>query len=145
MIAVDTNVLVFADREELPRHEDALRVLRGLAEGHEPWALPVFVVGEYLRVVTHPRLFDPPTPLADALGQIDALLASPTARLLLPGPHFLPLLDDLLRAADGRGNLVFDGQIAAVCREHGATLLTEDRDFARFGVRTCALDDFSVE
>ena len=113
MIAVDTNILVYANREESALHAAALRALRNLAEGDEAWAIPVFCVGEFLRVISHDRLFDPPTPMLD--------------------DRYLRLLRSLLEESSTRGNLVFDAQIAAVCLEHGATtLLTEDRDFARF-------------
>ena len=63
MIAIDTNILVYAHREELPLHRKARARLVGLAEGFEPWALPVFCLGEFLRVVTHPKVFDPPSTL----------------------------------------------------------------------------------
>lgn len=133
MIAVDTNILVFADREESARHADALRALHLLAEGDEAWAIPIFCIGEFLRVVSHDRLFDPPTPVRDAYDSIGSLLASPSARLLMPGDGYLRLLPSLIEESRVEGNLVFDAQIAAVCLEHGATtLLTEDRDFARF-------------
>ncbi|MCE2725937.1 MAG: PIN domain-containing protein [Planctomycetaceae bacterium] len=133
MIAVDTNILVYADREESAQHAAALRAVRQLAEGDEAWALPVFCVGEFLRVVSHDRLFDSPTPILDALASIDSLLASPSARLLVPGDGYVRLLRSLADESQVQGNLVFDAQIAAVCLEHGATtLLTEDRDFARF-------------
>lgn len=66
MIAVDTNVLIYAHREEMPYHSQALAWLRHLAEGQEPWVTPVFCLGEFIRVVTHPRVFDPPTPLVAA-------------------------------------------------------------------------------
>lgn len=133
MIAVDTNVLIYANRGESGLHRAALKALRLLAEGDEAWAIPVFCIGEFLRVVSHDRLFDPPTPVAQALDSLDSLLASPSVRLLTPGDHYLRLLRDLIDESGVRGNLVFDAQIAAVCLEHGATmLLTEDRDFARF-------------
>lgn len=133
MIAVDTNVLVYADREESARHAAALRAVRQLAEGDEAWALPIFCVGEFLRVVSHDRLFDPPTPALEALASIESLLASPSARLLVPGESHVRLLRSLIEESQVQGNLIFDAQIAAVCLEHGATtLLTEDRDFARF-------------
>ena len=133
MIAVDTNVLVFADRAELPLHTHALDALRSLAEGQEAWALPVFCIGEFVRVVSHPRVFDPPTPAADAVAAVASLLESPSVRVLSPGPRWLPLLRDLVGGSGVSGNLLFDAQIAAVCLEHGArTLLTEDRDFSRF-------------
>jgi hypothetical protein len=133
LIAVDTNVLIHADREEMALHRSALGALRRLAEGQEAWAIPVFCIGEFLRVVSHPRVFEPPTPVLDALSSLESLLSSPTARVLAPGEQFLPLLRRLVDAAAVSGNLVFDAQIAAVCLEHGATtLLTEDRDFSRF-------------
>lgn len=133
MRAVDTNVLVAAHRAGLPRHEKARAWIRHLAEGSQPWGLPVFALGEFVRVVTHPRVFDPPSTLDQALSAIDALLASPTARVLSPGRRYPELFAAACRAADARGNLAFDAQIAAVCVEHGASrLLTLDRDFARF-------------
>lgn len=133
MIAVDTNILVYADREESGLHAAALEAVRRLAEGNEAWAIPVFCVGEFLRVVSHDRLFDPPTPIMEAVDAMNSLLASPSSRLLAPGDRYLRLLHGLIEESQVRGNLVYDAQIAAVCLEHGATvLLTEDRDFARF-------------
>ena len=121
-------------RHEHPSlHRAALRALRRLAEGHEAWAIPIQCVGEFLRVVSHDRVFQPPTPIGEALASIETLLASPAARLLLPGNRYLQILRDVIARSGVRGNLVFDAQIAAVCLEHGATtLLTEDRDFTRF-------------
>lgn len=144
MIAVDTNILVHADREESPLHAAALRAVRNLAEGDEAWAIPIFCVEEFLRVVSHDQLFDPPTPVVDPLGSMASLLASPTARLLTPGDRYLRLLRSLIEESHVRGNLVFDAQIAAVCLEHGAaTLLTEDRDFARFsGLKTLTVEAY---
>jgi len=144
VIAVDTNILVYADREESAAHADAVKAVRLLAEGDEAWAIPVFCVGEFFRVVSHNRLFDPPTPVMDAVDSIDSLLASPSVRLLGPGDRYLRLLRRLIEQSQVNGNLVFDAQIAAVCLEHGATtLLTEDRDFARFReLRTLVLSEF---
>jgi len=145
VIAVDTNILVYADREESPFHNTALRAVRQLAEGDEAWAIPIFCVGEFLRVVSHDRLFDPPTPASDAVESMASLLASPSARLLVPGDRYLSLLRSLIAESKVQGNLVFDAQIAAVCLEHGATtLLTEDRDFARFrSLKPMTLETFS--
>ena len=147
MIAVDTNILLYADREETPQHRAALRALRRLAEGHEAWAIPIQCVGEFLRVVSHDRVFQPPTPIGEALASIETLLASPAARLLLPGNRYLQILRDVIARSGVRGNLVFDAQIAAVCLEHGATtLLTEDRDFTRFqGLKPLSLAAFLAD
>ena len=139
MIAVDTNVLVYAHREELPAHTRALARLRELAEGDARWGLPVFCIGEFVRVVTHPAVFRPTSTLAEATAVLDALLASPSIEVLMPGERYWPLLRSALAEARATGNLAFDAQIVALCREGGvSTLLTEDRDFGRFA-------DFPVE
>ncbi|MEX0984546.1 MAG: TA system VapC family ribonuclease toxin [Actinomycetota bacterium] len=142
MIAVDSNILVYAHHSAAPQHGAAVRALRELAEGDAAWAIPIFAIGEFLRVLMHPRgpLRRPSDP-AVAMGAIDDLIASPSARVLMPGRRFLPLLRGLLRDADAKGNLVFDAVVGAVCLEHGAsTILTNDKDFHRFpGITVKAL------
>ena len=133
MIALDTNVLVHARREETPHHESARRLLLDLAEGDRAWAIPWPCVYEFLRVVTHPRVFDPPTPLADALEDLSSLLESPSLVLLGEGPTHAGHLDRAARTARATGNVVHDAHVAALALEHGVgELLTTDRDFARF-------------
>ncbi len=108
-----------------------------------PWALPVFTLGEFVRVVTHPRIFDPPSTLDQALEALDALLGSPGVRILFPERRYPALLAEAVRAGRATGNLAFDSQIAALCREHGVShLLTRDRDFSRFPwIRIVDLDE----
>jgi len=133
MIAIDTNILVYAHREELPLHRKARARLVELAEGLEPWALPVFCIGEFLRVVTHPKLFDPPSTLHQAVQALGNLLESPSVVLLNPEHSFWPILAEIAKNADAKGNILYDAQIVAVCREHGVReILSEDRDFSRF-------------
>lgn len=133
MIAVDTNILVYAHRSETDLHAPATTALVTLAEGVVPWGLPVFCITEFLRVVTHRRVFSPPSTVSQALGFVDDVIASPVCRVVRPGPEFVRVLTETARAADARGNLMFDAQIAALCREHGiASVLTNDRDFERF-------------
>lgn len=133
MIAVDTNILVYAHRTETPQHQAALEWLTRLAEGTMAWGLPVFCIGEFIRITTHPRIFNPPSTLGQACGALAGLFASPTLRVLFPGLSYSTLLMDAVQQADARGNLAFDAQIAAVCQEAGCLrLLTLDRDFARF-------------
>ena len=133
MIAVDTNVLVYAHRTETELHHAAAARLADLAEGAAPWALPIFCVTEFLRVVTHRRVFNPPSTISQAVDFIEALVASPVCGVVRPGPEFLRLLAESAQRADARGNLMFVAQIAALCRENGIdTILTNDRDFERF-------------
>lgn len=133
MIAVDTNVLVYAHRGETDLHQPALARLKQLCEGNEPWALPVACLSEFFRVVTHPRVLNPPTTLADGMAFASSLLNAPTCRLLRPGRDYVEHFFEAMERASARGNLVFDAQIVALCRESGiSTVLTNDRDFERF-------------
>jgi uncharacterized protein len=133
MIAIDTNILVYAHHEKLPLHRKALSRLVGLAEGLEPWALPVFCIGEFLRLVTHPKLFDPPSTPGQAVQAMASLLESPSAVILNPAENFWPILAEIAKIADAKGNILYDAKIMAVGREHGVReILSEDRDFSRF-------------
>lgn len=133
MIAVDTNILVYAHRGETEPHEAAASQLVALAEGAERWALPVFCIAEFLRVVTHRHVFNPPSTVAQASAFIEGVSASPSCEVVRPGAEFLEYFLAAAREVDAHSNLMFDAQIAALCREHGIdTLLTNDRDFGRF-------------
>jgi toxin-antitoxin system PIN domain toxin len=133
VIAVDTNVLVYAHRRDSEFHRAAAAKVRELAEGRAPWALPWPCLHEFFSIVTHPRIYDPPSQVDQALDQIDAWLETASAVLLAEGETYWPRLRDLL--ADGKisGPAVHDARIAALCLTHGVQALwTADRDFTRF-------------
>lgn len=133
MIAVDTNVLVHAHRENSPKHRVAHSRVVALAEAPSHWGIPVFCIGEFIRIITHPRVFDTPYTAGEACDALASLLASPSVIVLSPGPEYPVLLSEAIRESNAIGNLVFDAQIVALCREWGISrLLTEDRDFDRF-------------
>jgi hypothetical protein len=133
VIAVDTNVLIYAHRGETDLHHVAASRLVALAEGPERWGLPVFCLTEFLRVTTHGRVFRPPSTLEQATAFVSEIAKAPSCEVVRPGPGFLELLVETARQAGARGNLIFDAQIAALCLEHGIdTVLTNDRDFSRF-------------
>ena len=133
MKALDTNVLVFAEITTSPFHALALEILTELAEGPSPWAIPWPCVYEMLRVVTHPRVYDPPVPMEVALDDVRTILASPTLLLLTETPRHPEVMEEVLSEAGARGNLVHDAHIVALCVEHGVEeIITGDRDFARF-------------
>ncbi|HEX5061855.1 MAG TPA: TA system VapC family ribonuclease toxin [Kofleriaceae bacterium] len=133
MIAIDTNIIVYARRAELPHHRAARTLLTQLAQGATPWAIPWPCLYEYIKVVTNPRLFRPPDTLADALADVESLVASPSVVLLGHGPEHVR---HLRRAADDGhpiGGQIHDAHIVALALEHGVTeLLSSDRDFRRF-------------
>ncbi|HWB71533.1 MAG TPA: TA system VapC family ribonuclease toxin [Egibacteraceae bacterium] len=133
MIAVDTNVLVYAHRRDSDFHEPAAAAVRRLAEGRARWALPWPCLHEFLAIVTHPRVFDPPSPLNAAVDQVDAWVEAPGLTLLGEADDHWEQLRDVLLAARVAGPLVHDGRVAALCRSHGVReLWTVDRDYARF-------------
>ena len=133
MIAVDTNLLVYAHRPGSPFNVAARACLAELAEGRSTWAIPWPCLHEFLCVVTHPRILVPPTPLAAALEQVSAWLASPSLVVLAEPAHYWTAFLEVARAARVTGPLVHDARIAALCRAHGVReLWTADRDFGRF-------------
>ena len=133
MRAVDTNVLVYAEIRNSRFHDRARAVLAECAEGAAAWAIPWPCVYEFLRVVTHPKVYHPPVPIEVALGDIRSLLASPSLILLSETPRHGDVLDTVVRSSGVTGNLIHDAHIAALCLEHGVTeLITGDRDFHRF-------------
>ncbi|HXC40255.1 MAG TPA: TA system VapC family ribonuclease toxin [Burkholderiales bacterium] len=133
MIAVDTNILVYAHREDAPFHSAAADCVKDLAEGVAPWALPWPCVHEFLAIVTHPRIYLPPTPLERALEQVDAWLGSPSLALLAEPPNHWQSLSAMVRNGRIAGPRVHDARIAALCIQHGVReLWSADRDFNRF-------------
>jgi hypothetical protein len=133
VIAVDTNLLVYAHREDSEWHGKAEETVRALAEGAGPWAIPWPCVHEFLAIVTHPRIFRTPTPLAAALDQIDAWLQSPALALLAENESYWDALQSMLVQARVDGPRVHDARVAALCVSHAVReLWTADRDFSRF-------------
>ena len=133
MIAVDTNLLVYAHREDSPWHEPALACITQLAEGRSPWAIPWPCVHEFFSIATHPRVYDPPSTTAQACAQIGAWLESPSLVLIGEGSTHWATLRTLVTDGQVTGPLVHDARIAALCLASGVTeLWTLDRDFSRF-------------
>ena len=132
MIAVDTNLLVYAHRVDSEWHGAASARLRELAEGRAAWAIPWPCVHEFYSIVTHPRIYDPPTPRDQAMDQIDAWLGSPSLVLLAEGHDHWPNLRRLVDLGRLVGPAVHDARIAAICLSHGVKeLWSADRDFSR--------------
>ena len=133
MIAVDTNLLVYAHREDASWHESAYRSIERLATGVGSWAIPWPCVHEFLAIVTHARIYVPPTPVAAAVDQVSAWLEAPGVVLLAESEEYWPRLQALLTAGRITGAQVHDARVAALCLYHGVEeLWTADRDFSRF-------------
>lgn len=133
MIAVDTNLLVYAHRRDSPFFEPTRRVLLPLIEGTAPWGIPWPCIHEFLAISTHPKIYRPPTELPRALEQVAALLGSPSVVLLSEPDGYWPVLGRLLTSGQITGAKVHDARIAALCLCHGVSeLWSVDRDFTRF-------------
>lgn len=134
MIALDTNILVYAHREDAPFHAAARAAVERLADGAAAWAVPWPCAHEFLAVVTHARVFKPPTPLETALAHLRALAALPQLTWLAEGEGYLEELERVTVPARTQGGAIHDARIAALCLHHGVSeLWSADRDFTRFG------------
>ena len=135
MIAVDTNILVYAHRRDSEWHSPAHRAIESLAQADTPWGIPWPCIHEFLAIVTHPRIYAPPTPQERALDQVQAWLESPSVVLLSEAEDHWQQLQALLRSARASGPQVHDARVAALCVANEITeLWTADRDFSRFPI-----------
>ena len=133
MIAVDSNLLVYAHREDSPWYDAAYARIVELAEGRPLWAIPWPCIHEFLAIVTHPRIYNPPTPLERAIDQVEAWLESPSLVVLAESADYWPLLRSTLQTGRISGPQVHDARVVALCQQHGVSKLwTADRDFGRF-------------
>ena len=133
MIALDTNVLVHAHREDSEHHAPALAALQSLALGRARFAVPWPCLHEFLAIVTHPRVFALPSHTRDAMAAVTGLAELPNVAFLGEAPDHLGRLQNLLGAANVRGPKVHDARIAAICLAQGeGELSTADRDFSYF-------------
>ncbi len=128
----DVNVLVTAFREDAPHHREIRRWLDDLVNSPAAFGLSDLVLSGFLRIVTHPRIFQPPTPIDKALEFAEALRSQPNCIRLSPGERHWQLFTRLCREAKAKGNLVPDAFLAALAIESGSEWITSDRDFSRF-------------
>ncbi len=133
MVAVDTNILVYAHRQDSPWHEAAYKELTKLVEGDAPWAIPWPCLHEFLNVLTNRRLYQPPTPMPEALNAAETVMQSVSLLLLSEGGRYFQELRSLVEEGQITGQQVHDARVAALCLAHGVTeLWSADRDFSRF-------------
>ena len=133
MIAVDTNILVHAHRNDSPWHESARTAVTSLAEGQSAWAIAWPCVHEFLGIVSNVKIMRPPTPMELAIDQVAAWAESATLVFLAESAGHLATLRQLALAGRVHGARIHDARIAAICLQHGVReLWTADRDFSLF-------------
>ena len=133
MIAADTNLLVYAHREDSEFHAAAKESLDSLRHQPAAWAVPWPCIHEFIAIATHPAIYKPPSTLAAALGFVDSLLASPQLHLLAESHGYFEKLRAMATAAKLKGPRIHDARVAALCLHHGVgELWSADRDFSCF-------------
>jgi toxin-antitoxin system PIN domain toxin len=132
MVLLDVNVLVAAMRDDAPRHRETKSYLEDLRRAPEPFGVSDLVLSGTLRVLTHPRVFVPPTPAKDARAYVAAVRSTPNAVIVAPGPRHWELFVSLIDQTAAIGNLASDAWHAALALEHGCEWISDDTDFSRF-------------
>jgi toxin-antitoxin system PIN domain toxin len=132
MILIDANLLLYAYHERAEQHRAARAWLEATLSGSELVRFAWVTLWAFLRIATNPRVFERPLSAAEAAAAVSSWLDPPVAAVLDPAERHLEILTALMQDAQASGPLVMDAAIAALAIEHGATLCTTDRDFARF-------------
>jgi toxin-antitoxin system PIN domain toxin len=132
LILLDVNVLVYSHREDAPEHKDYRGWLEGIARSDAAFGLTELVLSGFICVVTHPRVFSPPSKVEVALEFCEALRSQPNCVLVSPGDRHWKIFVRLCREATVKGNLVPDAYLAALAIESGSEWITTDRDYSRF-------------
>ncbi len=133
MIALDTNILVYATRAEYPFHAEAHRALSELSGSGGRWTIPWPCAHEFLGVVTNQKFHRPATPHNMAMQFLKNCAEFPSFGFIGEGRGYLDILDGLLASSKATGAMIYDAKIAAICIHHGVSeLWTADRDFSRF-------------
>jgi toxin-antitoxin system PIN domain toxin len=137
MILLDANILLYAYDRASERHQAAARWLETALTGAEPVGVSWTVVLAFLRVTTSRRMLREPLPMTEAVSVVSQWLERPNVHVIQPGQRHWTVLGALLVETQIRGADVMDSHLAALALEHGATVVTRDRDFARFpGLKT---------
>lgn len=132
MVLIDVNVLVYAHRSDATGHEAFRTWVENVVNGDQAYGISDLVLSGFLRIVTHPRVFDPPSPIAKALDFADEIRSQPHGVVVAPGARHWEIFTHLCRVAGAKGNLVADAYLAALAIESGCEWITTDRDYSRF-------------
>jgi toxin-antitoxin system PIN domain toxin len=132
MLLPDVNILVYAYREDAPDHERFKEWFQELVNSDESYAISDLVCSGFLRIVTHPAVFSPPSPISDALAFVEEVRGQPNCIVIAPGIRHWELFTSLCQRSGVRGNLVPDAYFAALAIESGSEWITTDWDYNRF-------------
>ncbi len=132
MLLPDVNILVYAHRQDSPHHRQSLQWLETLINSDEAFAMSELVLSGFLRIVTHPKIFNPPSKLKDALSFVNQIRSLTNCVIVAPHDRHWDIFTNLCKDANAKGNLIPDAYYAALAIETGSEWVTTDRDFSRF-------------
>lgn len=132
MVLLDVNVLVYAHRQDAPDHQAYLKWLEDLVNSDQAYSLSDLVLSSFIRVVTHPKVFSPPSTTSQALTFAQELRSQTNCVVVMPGARHWDIFCRLCQEAGIKGNLVPDAYLAALAIESGSEWITTDRDYSRF-------------
>jgi toxin-antitoxin system PIN domain toxin len=132
MLLPDVNVLVYAHREDAPNHGAYRAWLEATINSDQAYGIADIVLSGFLRVVTHPRVFNPPSTIKQAIAFARDVRNQPNCVIVRPGPRHWTIFEELCEATNVKGNLVPDAYLAALAIESGSEWITTDRDYSRF-------------
>ena len=132
MILIDANVLLYAYHPQAAQHAACREWLERALNGSEQVGLAWLTILAFIRIATNPRIFEQPLTVDEVIAIVDTWITRPQVIVLTPGERYWSLFQSCLRSGQATGPLVMDAALAALALEHGATLSTTDRDFARF-------------
>jgi len=137
VIVIDANLLLYAHNPRATEHDASRMWFQSVLSGTELVRFAWLTIWAFLRISTNPRVFEQPLSTTEAEELVSSWLAQPAAGILEPGERHWEILKGLVQSGQSRGPLVMGAALAAIAIEHGATLFTTDRDFARFAGLTC--------
>jgi len=132
MLLVDVNVLIYAHREDASNHARYRSWLEDVVNGDEAYGMADIVLSGFIRIATHPRVFNPPSSIDTALAFASRVRGQPNCVPISAGARHWDIFSHLCQTAGVRGNLVPDAYLAALAIESGSEWITTDRDFSRF-------------
>jgi toxin-antitoxin system PIN domain toxin len=132
MVLPDVNVLVYAHRRDSVHHAPCRAWLEGVLAADEAYGMSELVLSGFIRIVTHPKVFSPPSTIKAALAFTAEVMSAEHAVPISPGSRHWEIFSKLCREADARGNLAADAYLAALAIESGCEWISTDGDYARF-------------
>ncbi len=132
MYLMDVNILVYAHREDVDKHDNYITWLESVINGNADYGYSELVLSGFLRIVTHPKIFETPTPIDEALKFVQQIKSQQNACRITPKERHWSVFEDLMMATNAKGNFIPDAYHAALAIESGCQWVTTDRGFKKF-------------